>query len=109
MNNNTSASNTNYPAPLTMPADLLLRHKLSNKPSAVGKVVCKHNSAKVRKFARMISGYRLRVHGVTEKKLAAPLRNMCHYFSIPMSREDSDNYRDRRGLETTTETNTTKQ
>ena len=40
------------------------------------------------------------VHGVTTNVVPSQLKQVAHYFLTPMSRADSDNSKDRKGLET---------
>jgi hypothetical protein len=40
------------------------------------------------------------VHGVSHTgKLPSSLRSTVHYFQVPMRRSDSDNNKDRKGIE----------
>lgn len=82
----------------TMPADKLTRFKLLGNSVQYDRLVCRNSNA-VAKNIRAFAAYRTMVHGVTETKLPASLKYAAHYFCIPMSRSDSDNPRDRKGLE----------
>ena len=82
----------------TMPADKLKRFKLLGNIKDYDRLVCR-NAQVVAKSIRMFSTYRQLVHGVNEIKLPASLKYTAHYFAIPMSRSDSDNPRDRKGLD----------
>jgi hypothetical protein len=103
---NTKTRGSNKQPKGTMPADMLVRYKLKENLKDSTRFVSR-NSSVVKKFSRMISTYRVYVHGAQSTKLPACLRSTAHYFSVPLTRADSDNARDRRGLETevvTTET-----
>jgi hypothetical protein len=82
----------------TMPADKLKRFKLLGNSLQYDRLVCR-NAKAVAKNVREFAAYRTMVHGVIETKLPASLKYTAHYFCIPMSRSDSDNPRDRKGLE----------
>lgn len=97
---NTEKKNSNRQPSGTMPKDKLARHKLKGNISYTERVVS--GGKRVKKFAESIKHYRQFVHGVNEPSLASSLRQTAHYFSIPMSRADSDNPRDRKGLEVPT-------
>ena len=106
---NTSASKVDakrgdrFTAPTTMPADMLRKHKLPKDIAVTEKYRSFRNSRGVRRLTRMANTYRLLVHGVvTPHRLAAPLRSTVQYFASHSSRADSDNPRDRKGLNTET-------
>lgn len=81
----------------TLPLDKLNRHKL--KSNVYSSRIVSGNTKLVKKFVESIKHYRQFVHGVQEARLSAPLKNSAHYFVLPMSRSDSDNAKDRRGVE----------
>lgn len=97
---NTSApvKESRYSLVGTMPKDMLKRHKLVGNPKEAVRYTAFRNSKRVRELTRMTKTYRLLVHGVNEPYLAAPLRNSVQYFCIQMTRADSDNPKDRKGL-----------
>ena len=82
----------------TMPKDMLKRHKLLGNMETTN-YSNRHNINVVAKSARALKTYRMLVHGSMENKLPSSLRQSVHYFLTPMTRSDSDNGRDRRGLE----------
>lgn len=97
MANTTDTKGSNITRPTTLSPEMLSRHKLKGNIVDGQRYKSFRNEKKVQEFSRMISTYRVLVHGVTtEHRLASPLRSMCHYFAIPMSRMDSDNPRDRK-------------
>lgn len=83
----------------TMPKDMLLRHKLTGNMKVPNSYYVIHNRKKIARSARMVKTYRQFVHGVNENKLPASLRQSVHYFLTQMTRADSDNSKDRKGLE----------
>ena len=95
--NNTQKKNTNCQSYGTLPKDKLAQNKLNGNISS-NRVISK-NTKLVKKFVESIKHYRQYVHGVQTNKLCSSLKNTAHYFTLPMSRVDSDNPRDRRGLE----------
>lgn len=105
--NNNNKKNSNKSPVGTMPKDMITRFKLHGNFEADRPKANSRNSKVVRKFSRMISTYRMKVHGVAETKLPSQLRQVAHYFAIPMSRADSDNSKDRKGLDVSVESNNT--
>ena len=96
---NNEQKNSNLQPKGTMPADKLKQFKLlGNLQEPV--IYVTRNSKKIAQSVRAISTYRMLVHGVNTHRLPASLRSSVHYFAVPMSRADSDNARDRKGLET---------
>ena len=95
---NNEKKNNNKQPKGTMPADKLKQFKLLGnlkEPS----IFVTHNTQKIARSVRAISAYRMLVHGVNTHKLPASLRSAVHYFQVPMSRSDSDNNKDRKGIE----------
>ena len=110
-NNTYTVPSGRFTAHGTMPPDMLLRHKLVGTSARAGVqryVAARTAASYVRKMNRLVSTYRVVYHGVTERHLASCLRNGVQYFAIPMSRGDSDNPRDRKGLETVEQTSVVK-
>ena len=97
-NNNTRGSN-NMPVG-TMPKDKLTRFKLSGNISDPGdyRVRSIADVKLVARSARAVKNYRMYVHKCYEDKLPSSLRRSVNYFMTPMSRMDSDNSKDRKGL-----------
>ena len=96
---NNEKKNNNKQPKGTMPADKLKQFKLlCNLKDPVSYVT--RDTKKIAQSVRAISTYRMIVHGVNTHKLPASLRSTVHYFQVPMNRSDSDNARDRKGLET---------
>ena len=97
-NNNTRGSN-NMPVG-TMPKDKLVRYKLSGNISDPGdyRVRSIADVKLVARSARAVKNYRSYVHKCYEAKLPSSLRRSVHYFMTPMSRLDSDNSKDRKGI-----------
>lgn len=96
---NTADTPTNITTPGTMPKDMLSRYALKGNTKNGERHKAWHADATVRRMSRTTSTYRLLVHGSKSIRLPASLRYGVHYFAIPMSRADSDNPRDRRGLD----------
>lgn len=97
-NNNTRGSNN---APVgTMPKDKLTRFKLNGNISDPGdyKVRSIADVKLVARSARAVKNYRSYVHKCHEARLPSSLRRSVHYFMTPMSRMDSDNSKDRKGI-----------
>ena len=83
----------------TMQKDKLARFGLvGNSPFATDYKAYRAERT-VRKLCKMISTYRQNVCGVNERKLPVALVYIAHYFAIPMTKADSDNPKDRRGLD----------
>lgn len=97
-NNNTRGSN-NMPIG-TMPKDKLTRFKLNGNISDPGdyKVRSIADVKLVARSARAVKNYRSYVHKCYEARLPSSLRRSVHYFMTPMSRMDSDNSKDRKGV-----------
>jgi hypothetical protein len=83
----------------TMPKDMLKRFKLTGNMKVPNSFYVIHNRTKIARSARAVHSYRQFVHGVNETKLPASLRQTVHYFLTQMTRADSDNSKDRKGLE----------
>lgn len=100
---NTEQKNSNKQPKGTMPADKLKQFKLlGNLQEPV--IYVTRNTKKIAQSVRALTSYRAAVHGVVHTgKLPASLRSTVHYFQVQMSRADSDNSKDRKGLENTTE------
>jgi hypothetical protein len=100
-NNNTTKKNSNKMPKGTMPKDKLTRFKLNGNIDEPGEY--KHRTIAdvktVAKSARAVHTYRMYVHGCVEPRLPSSLRRTVHYFLTPMNRSDSDNAKDRRGIE----------
>lgn len=97
-NNNTRGSN-NMPIG-TMPKDKLTRFKLNGNIADPGdyKVRSIADVKLVARSARAVKNYRSYVHKCYEARLPSSLRRTVHYFMTPMSRMDSDNSKDRKGI-----------
>jgi len=92
--------NDKYTPKGTMPPDKTKRFKLlPNLKSPLVESVVSRNWAVVRNNARDIKAYRQTVHNVHEARLPSSLRKTAHYFAVQHTRADSDNPRDRKGLE----------
>jgi hypothetical protein len=97
---NNKSKNSNKQPKGTMPMDKLKQYKLlCNLRDPVSYVT--RDTKKIAQSARAISTYRMIVHGVNTHRLPSSLRSTVHYFQVPMSRSDSDNSRDSRGVEST--------
>ena len=98
---NKQSKNSNKQPKGNMPMDKLKQFKLlGNLKEPV--IYVTHNTNKIARSVRALAAYRTAVHGVVHTgKLPASLRSTVHYFQVPMSRSDSDNSRDRRGVDTT--------
>jgi hypothetical protein len=101
MANNTTSNSTvtNITSFGTLPKDMLARYSLTGNVKNSERSVSFRNDKTVRRFTRMVSIYRVLVHKSKSISLPSPLKSTVHYFAVPMSRADSDNPRDRRGLE----------
>lgn len=104
---NTPKKNSNKNPAGTMPKDKITRFKLSGNFETDRPKVVSRNIKKVAQSVRQLSTYRMYVHGVAETKLPSQLRQTAHYFLIPMSRADSDNAKDRKGLTVEADVNNT--
>lgn len=106
-NNNNNVRGSNKQPVGTMSKEKIARFKLhgnfaDNRPKVISR-----NTKKVAQSIRQLTTYRMYVHGVAETKLPSQLRQTAHYFLIPMSRADSDNAKDRKGLEVAIEADNT--
>ena len=101
INNTTNKRNSNNMPVGTMPKDKLQRFKLNGNIDEPGeyKVRSIADVKTVARSARAVHTYRMYVHGCVEPRLPSSLRRTVHYFLTPMSRADSDNAKDRRGIE----------
>jgi hypothetical protein len=98
---NKQHKNSNKQPKGTLPADKLKQFKLNGNLQDPTIYVTR-NIKKIAQSVRATAAYRAAVHGVTHTgKLPASLRTTVHYFQVQMSRADSDNSRDRKGIETT--------
>lgn len=99
-NTNTSKKNSNKMPVGTMPKDKLQRFKLNGNIENPGdyKVRSIADVKIVARNARAMHTYRMYVHGCNEPRLPSSLRRSVHYFLTPMSRADSDNAKDRKGI-----------
>ena len=100
-NSTANAANTKkgdkFTPKTTLNPEMLARHKLRGNTVDSQRYIAFRSDKTVRDFSRMFSTYRLLVHGVTTRhRLASPIRNMAHYFSIPLSKSDSDFSRDKK-------------
>ena len=100
-NNNSQKRNSNNMPKGTMPKDKLTRFKLTGNIDNPGdyRVRSIADVKTVARSARAVKNYRMYVHGCMESKLPSSLRRTVHYFLTPMSRADSDNSKDRRGMD----------
>ncbi len=100
-NNNAQKRNSNNMPKGTMPKDKLTRFKLTGNIDNPGdyRVRSIADVKTVARSARAVKNYRMYVHGCMESKLPSSLRRTVHYFLTPMSRADSDNSKDRRGMD----------
>jgi hypothetical protein len=87
-----------FTPPGTMPVDKLKRFKLSGNMVAPNLVSKSRNTQQMARAAMAMKIYRQVAHGCTEPRLPASLRQSLHYFAKPLSRSDSDNPRDRKGM-----------
>lgn len=103
--NNNTKKNSNKSPVGNMPKDKIARFKLSGNISTSenGSKYTTHNTTRIAKSVRLLSTYRMHAHKVAETKLPASLKQSVHYFLTPMSRGDSDNAKDRKGLEAVVE------
>lgn len=95
---NNTKKNTNKSPVGTMPKDQISRFKLHGNFSNGRSKITSRNAKRVRDFTRMVSTYRMKVHGVSETILPSQLKQVVHYFCVPMTRSDSDNSKDRKGI-----------
>lgn len=99
-NNNNAKKNSNKMPIGTMPKDKLHRFKLKGNIDNPGDY--KHRTLAdvklVARKARALHTYRMYVHGCMEPRLPSSLRRSVHYFNTPMSKMDSDNSKDRKGI-----------
>ena len=105
-NNNTTNKKGSNKTPVgNMPKDKIARFKLSGNISTSenGGKYTTYNTSRIAKSVRLISTYRMHAHKVAETKLPSSLKQSVHYFLTPMSRGDSDNTKDRKGIETVVE------
>ena len=94
---NTDTRDSNRQPKTTLSKEKLARYKLrGNDVLTAQRYVAFRNEKKVRDMSRLVNTHRTYVHGVLPARNCSPLRSMCHYFCIPMSKMDSDNPRDRR-------------
>lgn len=100
-NNNAQKRNSNNMPKGTMPKDKLTRFKLTGNIDNPGdyRVRSIADVKTVARSARAVHNYRMYVHGCMESRLPSSLRRTVHYFLTPMSRADSDNSKDRRGMD----------
>lgn len=82
----------------TMPPDKLKQFKLTENLKKYDRIVCR-NDKLVRDFVRKYSTYRMFAHKVATTYLPASIKYTAHYFSVPLTRSDSDNPKDRKGLD----------
>ena len=101
---NTNTETSNITSFGTMPKDMLSRYALPGNVKNGTRSISFRNDRAVRRLTRLASNYRLLVHKSQSISLPSPLKSTVHYFAIPMSRADSDNPRDRRGLDKAAET-----
>jgi hypothetical protein len=97
---NNAKKNTNKSPVGTMPKDKIVQYKLHGNFVESRPKYLSRNTKKVAQSIRAISTYRMFVHGVTTNVVPSQLKQVAHYFLTPMSRADSDNSKDRKGLET---------
>ncbi len=90
----------------TMPNDKLVRFKLKGNSAEPFTGKATRSDKTVRRLCRMLRNYRAYVHACYEPKLPSALRQSVHYFSVPMTRADSDNAKDKRGLDVSVEQTT---
>ena len=103
INTSKTDKNSNVQPVGTMPADKLKQFKLTG--NLKNPVIYKtRDTAKIAKSVRAISTYRMLAHGVTTHRLPSCLRSSVHYYLVPMSRSDSDNSKDRKGLDASSNT-----
>lgn len=96
---NNENKNSNKQPKGTLPLDKLKQFKLKGNLEEPA-IYVTHNTNKIARSVRALSSYRLIVHGVVHTgKLPASLRSTVHYFQVQMSRSDSDNSKDRKGIE----------
>jgi hypothetical protein len=95
---NNSKKNTNKSPVGTMPKDQISRFKLHGNFENDRPKVISRNTHRVKQLSRLVSTYRMKVHGVAETKLPSQLKQVVHYFCVPMTRSDSDNSKDRKGI-----------
>lgn len=96
---NNQLKNSNKQPKGTMPMDKLKQFKLQANLQEP-EIYVTHNKNKIAASVRALAAYRTSVHGVAHTgKLPACLRSTVHYFQVPMRRSDSDNNKDRKGIE----------
>ena len=96
---NNQSKNSNKQPKGTMPVDKLKQFKLQANLQEP-EIYVTHNKNKIAASVRALAAYRTAVHGVAHTgKLPASLRSTVHYFQVPMRRSDSDNNKDRKGIE----------
>ena len=99
---NKEHKNSNKQPKGTMPMDKLKQFKLHANLQEP-EIYVTHNTNKIAASVRALAAYRTSVHGVAHTgKLPACLRSTVHYFQVPMRRSDSDNNKDRKGIEAAT-------
>jgi hypothetical protein len=87
----------------TMPKDKLLRFGLvGNSPFPVDYKAYRADRT-VQRLCKIIGTYRQCVQGNNEPRLPKALVYIAHYFAIPMTKADSDNPKDRRGIDRSAE------
>lgn len=96
--NNTKKGSNKSPVG-TMPKDKIAKFKLHGNFVESRPKYTNRNTKKVAQSIRAISTYRMYVHGVTTNVVPSQLKQVAHYFLTPMSRADSDNSKDRKGIE----------
>lgn len=96
---NNQLKNSNKQPKGTMPMDKLKQFKLQANLQEP-EIYVTHNKNKIARSVRALAAYRTSVHGVAHTgKLPSSLRSTVHYFQVPMRRSDSDNNKDRKGIE----------
>jgi len=105
MNNNTNNNNNNnvsgnngkitthgssHTDKGTMPNDKLMRFKLNGNFNNDEYGKSYKNDGKVKRLSRIIHGYRLFSHGCIEPRLSSNMRQLVHYFCIPMSKDNNN-------------------
>ena len=99
---NKEHKNSNKQPKGTMPMDKLKQFKLQANLQEP-EIYVTHNKNKIARSVRALAAYRTSVHGVAHTgKSPASLRSTVHYFQVPMHRSDSDNNKDRKGIEAST-------
>ena len=94
---NNDTRDENHQPKTTLSKEKLAQYKLrGNDVLTARRYVAFRSEKRVRDMSRLVNTYRTYVHGVVVAKNCSPLRSLCHYFCIPMSKMDSDNPRDRK-------------